>query len=113
MPIHTAARSRVAFGLQLLPKHSAVAFARIPALPQIARRPIERAAARFAWPRIGTMLLCQPVLNRALPHSQTLGNGPCWKPGLLEREHLLITSFTDRLAGEACVGEKGTKIVWD
>ena len=58
------------------------------------------------------MLLCQPVLNRALPHSQTLGNGSCWKPGLLEREHLLIPCFTDRLAGSTCRRENGKRFGW-
>jgi hypothetical protein len=42
------------------------------------------------------------VLYRALPHSQTLGNDPCWKPCLLEGEHLLIACFTRRLARPRC-----------
>src|SRR5690349_18815814 len=74
-PIHTAARSRVAFGLQLLPKNRAVPFACLPALPQIARRPVEGATSWLARSRIGTMFLCQPVLDRPLPHSQPFGNG--------------------------------------
>ena len=106
-PIHTTARSRVAFGLQLLPKNCAIAFARLPALAQITRRPIERTASWFAGPGIGTMLLCQPVLNGPLPHSQPPGNGPCRKTCLFEREHLLIPCFTNRLAGSTCRREKG------
>src|SRR5258708_20258032 len=48
------------------------------------------------------MPLGQPALDRPLLNPQSLGNGPCWKTFLSECEHLLIASFTRRLARAVC-----------
>ena len=66
----------------------------------------------MSGPRIGTMCLCQPMLDRPLPHSQPLGNGPCWKTSLSEREHLLIACFTRSLAGPTGLSGNGNKFGW-
>ena len=58
------------------------------------------------------MFLCQPVLDRPLPHSQPFGNGSCRKTCLFEREHLLIACFTCCLAGPTGRRENGKGFGW-
>jgi hypothetical protein len=48
------------------------------------------------------MSLGQPALNHPLLNPQSLGNDFCGKTCLSEGEHLLIASFTRRLARPVC-----------
>jgi hypothetical protein len=80
-------------------------FTLLPSLPQIPRRPVERAASWFAWSRRGTMFLCQPTPDRPLPNAQPFGDGSCWNTCLLESEQRL-ESVLHQQAGGADVPEK-------
>ncbi len=87
-------------------------FTLLPSLPQVPRRPVERAASWFAWSRIGTMFLCQPTPDRPLPNAQPFGDGSRWNSCLLESEHLLRACFTSRLAGPTCPRRNGDGLGW-